>query len=165
MKRLYDQFTQTEFYREREQAILSRLQTASLTGPPLPGGSKAQLHDPCDVIYYTGCVAGSLGLTPDGDNFTAYLALLRRHAVPGGWPEIAKLLSELYARANTEAIAQIKADPVLAQQPWALHRTGHRSLTPAEFERCGYDSDANTRHATMPLPPASRTDANCNEMT
>jgi hypothetical protein len=37
--------------------------------------------------------------------------------------EISRLISELYARANEEAIAQITADPVLEQQPWALMRT------------------------------------------
>lgn len=145
MKRLYDQFTQTEFYREREETILRNLKTALLTGPPLPGGDKAQLHDPGDVIYYTGCVAGSLGLPLDGDNVAAYLTLLRRHASEGKWPEIARLVSELYASANAEAIAQIKADPVLEQQPWALLRTGQISPDAKDFERCasGPDEDGD----------------------
>jgi hypothetical protein len=154
MKRLYDQFTQTDFYREREEAILMRLRAGSLTGPPLPGGDKAQLHDPSDVIYYTGCVAGSLGLPLDGDNFTAYLALLKKHAVDGAWPEIARLVSELYAQANEEAIAQIKADPVLEQQPWALTRTGQKSPSADEFARSARDTgDSDTGRATMPVPP------------
>jgi hypothetical protein len=51
----------------------------------MAGGKQAQLHDPADVIYYTGCVAGSLGLPLDGDNVAAYLTLLKRHAVENAW--------------------------------------------------------------------------------
>src|SRR6478736_5029118 len=105
MKRLYDQFTQTDFYRQREEAILQRLLKTPMFGQPLVGKAEPPVHDPSDVIYYTGCVAGSLGLPLDGDNVTAYLILLKNHALDGEWPEIARLLSELYSHANEEAIA------------------------------------------------------------
>jgi hypothetical protein len=153
MKRPDDQFTHTEFYKERESAILRYLKPGPLPNGSFPGRREGRINDISDVIYYTGCVAGSLALPLDSDIVAAQLCLLRDHSRDGQWPEIARLLSEIYARANEETIAQIKADPDLSQQPWALVRIGRVPPPASDFEnqpdRTGDDGDG-------PFPPGPR---------
>jgi len=145
MKRPDDQFTTTEFYKERESAILQRLRPDRFPDTPFPGRREGQITDISDMIYYTGCVAGSLGLPLDSDIVAAQLRLLRLQSRDGQWPEIARLLSELYAKANEETIAQIRANPDLSQQPWALVRMGRVPPPANEFENApdGVNGDRN----------------------
>ena len=134
MKRPDDNFTKTEFYRERESRIMARLQRRSIPVPPSPGKPDGHTFDLSDAIYYSGCVAGSLGLPVDSESMRRQLEMLRANAKDGEWPVIAALLCELYERANEESIAEIRADPALRSQPWANVRLGQPPPTPAMFE-------------------------------
>jgi hypothetical protein len=106
MKRPADKFTETEFYR-----ILGRLERTAVPSQVSFGRPDAPDLDLADAIYYAGCVAGSLGLPVDSENMCQQLDLLRANARNGQWPTIARMLCEIYARANEETIAQIKSNP------------------------------------------------------
>lgn len=150
MKKPEDEFTQTPFYRERESAILRLLERTTLPESPVTG--KNEPFDLSDAVYYTGCVAGSLGLPVDSDNIGRQLALLRANAREGTWPEIAGLLREIYARANEEAIAVIRADPELSSQPWALVRGGQSCPPPDAFEHSAAHWQGKSSEAPAATP-------------
>jgi|GEM_PF-5527346 len=111
-----EDFSDTPFYHEREAAILALLKQSSLIRPALPGLCGGALYDLTNAIHYAGCIAGSYGIPLESESVGLHLSLLYRSTTHDRWPEVSRLLSELYARARSEYIARLKAS---FDSPWA----------------------------------------------
>ena len=125
MENNYEQFTESAFYQQREAAILGLLNANSFP----------QYFDLSGAIYYAGCVAGSLGLPFDSESVCFHVNVIRRHARRGRWPEIARMLSEIYVRANAVFTAGLEAELASHARRWTPAASESVSASAVAFER------------------------------
>jgi hypothetical protein len=149
MKRPDESFSETTFYHEREAAILGLLRPASLLRPAAVSPSGSPVYDFSNAIHYAVCTAGHLGLPLDCESVSAQVQLLYQNADPGRWPEISRLLSELYARARTESLSRLQSDFASGSRMLSIEAFGEEFL----FAR---DSPKTARCHPAAHPPPRR---------
>src|SRR5678815_5315270 len=111
-----DEFAASPFYQEREAAILGLLDRGSLATAASSGEAKTADFELGNVIYLAGCIAGTYGIPLDSESVRERLRVLYSYACPDRWPEISRLLSELYAHSYAGYLHRVKTGFLLKRQ-------------------------------------------------
>jgi hypothetical protein len=111
------------------------LDRGSLATPSSPGEAEPAGHELTNVIYLAGSIAGSYGIPLESDSVRERLNVLYSYACPDRWPEISRLLSELYAHSYAGYLSRLKTGfqlkrswhPAEERLPLGIQASGSRT--------------------------------------